>query len=42
MWQALYVKEQLQIAPSLVVELVPIVTKGDIILDDTPISKSGW
>lgn len=41
MWQALYVKEQLQIAhPSLVVELVPMVTKGDIILD-TPLAKVG-
>ncbi|SUC18030.1 porphobilinogen deaminase [Proteus mirabilis] len=39
--QALYVKEQLQIAhPSLVVELVPMVTKGDIILD-TPLAKVG-
>lgn len=41
MWQALYVKEQLQLAhPDLVVELIPMVTKGDIILD-TPLAKVG-
>lgn len=41
MWQALYVKEQLQLAhPGLVVELIPMVTKGDIILD-TPLAKVG-
>lgn len=41
MWQALYVKEQLQLThPGLVVELVPMVTKGDIILD-TPLAKVG-
>nr|WP_314267501.1 hydroxymethylbilane synthase [uncultured Moellerella sp.] len=41
MWQALYVKTQLeQQHPGLLVELVPMVTKGDIILD-TPLAKVG-
>lgn len=41
MWQAIYVKTQLEQAyPDLVVELVPMVTKGDIILD-TPLAKVG-
>ncbi|HBO37325.1 MAG TPA: hydroxymethylbilane synthase [Pasteurellaceae bacterium] len=41
LWQANYVKEHLiQLYPNLAVELVPIVTKGDIILD-TPLAKIG-
>lgn len=41
MWQAEYVKAQLEhFHPSLVVELVPMTTKGDIILD-TPLAKVG-
>lgn len=41
LWQAEYVKAQLeQIHPRLIVELVPMVTKGDIILD-TPLAKIG-
>ena len=41
LWQAEYVKKELQKAhPDLLVELVPMVTKGDIILD-TPLSKVG-
>ena len=41
LWQAEYVKAQLELAhPDLVVELVPMVTKGDIILD-TPLAKVG-
>ncbi|MGF1686909.1 hydroxymethylbilane synthase [Photobacterium japonica] len=41
MWQAEFVKDALEQAhPGLVVELVPMVTKGDIILD-TPLAKVG-
>lgn len=41
MWQAEYVKAQLEhFHPTLTVELVPMVTKGDIILD-SPLSKVG-
>lgn len=41
MWQAEFVKEALEQAhPGLTVELVPMVTKGDIILD-TPLAKVG-
>ncbi|MGF1725901.1 hydroxymethylbilane synthase [Photobacterium nomapromontoriensis] len=41
MWQAEFVKEALEQAhPGLIVELVPMVTKGDIILD-TPLAKVG-
>ncbi|MCW2257300.1 hydroxymethylbilane synthase [Providencia alcalifaciens] len=41
MWQAHFVKEKLeQLHPDLQVELVPMVTKGDIILD-TPLAKVG-
>nr|ELR5041466.1 hydroxymethylbilane synthase [Providencia stuartii]ELR5082709.1 hydroxymethylbilane synthase [Providencia stuartii] len=41
MWQAHFVKEKLeQLHPGLQVELVPMVTKGDIILD-TPLAKVG-
>ena len=41
LWQAEYVKTQLELAHSgLLVELVPMVTKGDIILD-TPLAKVG-
>lgn len=41
LWQAEYVKAQLESAhQGLVVELVPMVTKGDIILD-TPLAKVG-
>lgn len=41
LWQAEYVKAQLELAhPGLKVELVPMVTKGDIILD-TPLAKVG-
>lgn len=41
LWQAHYVKEALQIAhPGLEVELVTMVTKGDVILD-SPLSKIG-
>ncbi|THA01163.1 hydroxymethylbilane synthase [Rodentibacter pneumotropicus] len=41
LWQANFVKERLEnIHPSLTVELVPMVTKGDIILD-TPLAKIG-
>ncbi|GHA61249.1 hydroxymethylbilane synthase [Photobacterium aphoticum] len=41
MWQAEFVKDALEKAhPGLVVELVPMVTKGDIILD-TPLAKVG-
>ncbi len=41
MWQAHYVKNALEVAhPSLEVELVPMTTKGDIILD-TPLAKVG-
>ena len=41
LWQAYYVKDALQAAhPGLEVELVTMVTKGDIILD-TPLAKVG-
>ncbi|MGL6262088.1 hydroxymethylbilane synthase [Vibrio sp. WXL103] len=41
LWQAHYVKEALEAAhPGLVVELVTMVTKGDVILD-TPLAKVG-
>lgn len=41
LWQAHFVKEKLeQLHPNLQVELVPMVTKGDIILD-TPLAKVG-
>lgn len=41
MWQAHFVKAKLeQLHPGLQVELVPMVTKGDIILD-TPLAKVG-
>jgi len=41
LWQAEYVKAQLQhFHPGIHVELVPMVTKGDIILD-TPLAKVG-
>jgi len=41
MWQAEYIKARLEtIHPELTVELVPMVTKGDIILD-TPLAKVG-
>ncbi|WP_099140486.1 hydroxymethylbilane synthase [Xenorhabdus kozodoii] len=41
MWQALYVQKQLKhFHPELNVELVPMVTRGDIILD-TPLAKVG-
>lgn len=41
LWQAEYVKAQLEhFHPDLVVELVPMTTKGDIILD-TPLAKVG-
>lgn len=41
LWQAEYVKSQLEhFHPDITVELVPMVTKGDIILD-TPLAKVG-
>ena len=41
MWQAEYVKQALiEAHPTLSVELVPMVTKGDIILD-SPLAKVG-
>lgn len=41
MWQANFVKAKLeQLHPNLQVELVPMVTKGDVILD-TPLAKVG-
>ncbi len=41
LWQANYVKDRLiQLYPALSVELVPMVTKGDVILD-TPLAKIG-
>ncbi|MEI8593948.1 hydroxymethylbilane synthase [Photobacterium sp. Hal280] len=41
LWQAEYVKAALEQAhPGIIVELVPMVTKGDIILD-TPLAKVG-
>lgn len=41
MWQAEYIKARLEaVHPELTVELLPMVTKGDIILD-TPLAKVG-
>ncbi|WP_200553515.1 hydroxymethylbilane synthase [Kosakonia sp. LAM2021] len=41
LWQAHYVKERLEAShPGLTVELVPMVTRGDVILD-TPLAKVG-
>ncbi|MCW9698968.1 hydroxymethylbilane synthase [Avibacterium sp. 20-129] len=41
LWQANYIKDRLtQLYPELCVELVPMVTKGDVILD-TPLAKIG-
>ncbi|QOV64268.1 hydroxymethylbilane synthase [Kosakonia pseudosacchari] len=41
LWQAQYVKERLEAChPGLTVELVPMVTRGDVILD-TPLAKVG-
>ena len=41
LWQAEYVKSQLEhFHADITVELVPMVTKGDIILD-TPLAKVG-
>ncbi|MFZ7274651.1 hydroxymethylbilane synthase [Avibacterium avium] len=41
LWQANYIKDRLtQLYPQLAVELVPMVTKGDVILD-TPLAKIG-
>ncbi|WP_075183414.1 hydroxymethylbilane synthase [Pantoea sp. 1.19] len=41
LWQAHYVQQRLQAThPGLTVELVPLVTKGDVILD-TPLAKVG-
>ncbi|UXN34525.1 hydroxymethylbilane synthase [Avibacterium paragallinarum] len=41
LWQANYIKDRLtQLYPHLQVELVPMVTKGDVILD-TPLAKIG-
>jgi len=41
LWQAEYVKAQLEhFHPNINVELVPMTTKGDIILD-TPLAKVG-
>ena len=41
LWQANYVKDRLQqLYPDLTIELVPMVTKGDVILD-SPLSKIG-
>lgn len=41
LWQAHYVKEQLeQLHPHIDVELVPMTTKGDVLLD-TPLAKIG-
>ncbi len=41
LWQAHYVKDKLMAShPGLVVELVPTVTRGDVILD-TPLAKVG-
>ena len=41
LWQAHYVKQRLEANhPQLTVELVPMVTRGDIILD-TPLAKVG-
>ena len=41
LWQANFVKDQLEkFHPTLSVELVPMVTKGDVILD-SPLAKFG-
>ena len=41
LWQANYVKDRLQqLYPDLIVELVPMVTKGDVIFD-SPLAKIG-
>ncbi|WP_410677837.1 hydroxymethylbilane synthase [Avibacterium paragallinarum] len=41
LWQANYIKDRLtQLYPHLQVELIPMVTKGDVILD-TPLAKIG-
>ncbi|WP_139234458.1 hydroxymethylbilane synthase [Kosakonia arachidis] len=41
LWQAQYVKQRLEVShPGLTVELVPMVTRGDVILD-TPLAKVG-
>ncbi|UXN36506.1 hydroxymethylbilane synthase [Avibacterium paragallinarum] len=41
LWQANYIKDRLtQLYPNLQVELIPMVTKGDVILD-TPLAKIG-
>jgi hydroxymethylbilane synthase len=41
LWQAHYVKERLESChPGLAVELVPMVTRGDVLLD-TPLAKVG-
>lgn len=41
LWQAHYVKDKLMAShPGTVVELVPMVTRGDVILD-TPLAKVG-
>lgn len=41
LWQAHYVKDKLMAShPGPVVELVPMVTRGDVILD-TPLAKVG-
>lgn len=41
LWQAQYVKQRLEaLHPGLTVELVPMVTRGDVILD-TPLAKVG-
>ena len=41
LWQANFVKDQLEkFHPTLSVELVPMVTKGDVILD-SPLAKIG-
>lgn len=41
LWQAHYVQQQLQYYhPNLTIELIPIVTRGDILLD-TPLAKVG-
>ncbi|SUB22585.1 porphobilinogen deaminase [Pasteurella bettyae] len=42
LWQANYVKDRLtNLYPDLQVELVTMVTKGDVILD-TPLAKNWW
>lgn len=41
MWQAEFVKAELErVHPGIVVELLPMSTKGDVILD-TPLAKVG-